>query len=526
MFVSHQSCCHEERVMSGETSLFSWCRLLFWSLLGATAHPGGYPLLAPILLVLALGGLFHERQRGSPHLKTFIWGTTLGFGQLIWMATPTYVGTWCLVAAPMLGLAIGLQWMAWGRWGVWGSSPRALIQAGFLWALLEFSRETWLWSGLGFGALSTVLTALPTGILFANLFGHYGISWWIVTLGLLCWHHPRHLMTWCWSVLPFIYGALFTWVAQVHDSEPIRISAVQTGEHPAVPGSGPSLSERWLRLEHQLASIPASAPLSQSSHRPAHLIVLPESVLRLDLDQPLQEGPDPFTLDQYYADWARRSGATLIAGADWEDARGYRTGQALYAPDGTRLRAAKRRLLIGAEMVPYSWMKSLLQPFGYTESFVPADHPSEWPWEGGWLTPATCYESAFASDLREACTNRSSLIVVSINDGWYADSSLMEHHAAAAQLRAVELGRPILQASHNGITGLWTPFGNCNARLNSAGTEVLDLECSCPRVPTPWVLWGHWGWLTLGVVSSLALAWRSLRIQPRSSNWSAMGYWA
>ena len=183
----------------------SWSRLILWSLMGAVSHPGGLPLLAPLFLVIALGGLFYERRLGAPHFKTFAWGTISGCGQLIWMANPTYVGTWCLVAAPLLAIAIGLQWMAWGRWGLWGRSPLSMIQSGFVWALLEYSREAWMGCGLGFGSLSTVLSSFPTAALFANALGHYGISWWIVSLGLLCWHHPRRLMTGCWALLPFIY---------------------------------------------------------------------------------------------------------------------------------------------------------------------------------------------------------------------------------------------------------------------------------------------------------------------------------
>lgn len=480
-------------------------------------------MLAPLLLVMGLGGLFYERRCGSPHLKTLAWGTILGCGQLIWMATPTYVGTWCLIAAPLLALGIGLQWMVWSRWGLWGFSPLAMVQAGFIWALLEFSRETWLWSGLGFGALSTVLNAIPMGALFANALGHYGISWWIVTLGLLCWHHPRQLMTWYWAALPFVYGVLFAWIAPVQLSAPVKITGIQTGEYPSVNGQGPSLLERWHRLQHQLASLSSPQSSSSAALQPPHLIVLPESVLRLDLDQPLQQGSASYTLDRYYADWAKQLGATLIAGVDWTDERGYRTGQGLYAPDGTRMRAAKRKLVFGAEMIPYSWMQSLLKPFGIEEGFVPGESAPEWSWEGGFLTPATCYESAFASYLREACTDRSSLIVVSINDGWYADSSLREHHAAAAQLRAIELGRPVVQVGHNGITGFWTPFGDCPSRLNNVGSGILMVEGQYPRVPTPWVFWGNWGWLTLGVMSSLAVAWSWVRRQEGSSTWLAVG---
>ena len=67
------------------------------------------------------------------------------------------------------------------------------------------------------------------------------------------------------------------------------------------------------------------------------------------------------------------------------------------------------------------------------------------------ILPLICYEVIFPGEVEK--TAKGADIVVNVtNDAWYGDTPGPYQHLRAAQLRAVEVGRPVLRAANNGIS--------------------------------------------------------------------------
>jgi apolipoprotein N-acyltransferase len=88
------------------------------------------------------------------------------------------------------------------------------------------------------------------------------------------------------------------------------------------------------------------------------------------------------------------------------------------------------------------------------------------------IGPLICYEAIFpAGVVRES--DRPHLLVNVTNDSWFGNSTGPRQHLAAARLRAVEEGLPMLRAANTGISAVIDPFGRVTASLPLGRTGVL-----------------------------------------------------
>jgi len=100
-----------------------------------------------------------------------------------------------------------------------------------------------------------------------------------------------------------------------------------------------------------------------------------------------------------------------------------------------------------------------------------------------------CYEAIFPGQAIEA-EDRPAWIVNVTNDAWFGNSTGPRQHLAAARLRAVEEGLPLLRAANTGISAAFDAHGHEIDRLgmNIAGTVVVTLPGALP--PTPFARFG------------------------------------
>ncbi len=87
--------------------------------------------------------------------------------------------------------------------------------------------------------------------------------------------------------------------------------------------------------------------------------------------------------------------------------------------------------------------------------------------------PLICYEVIFPGNVA-AADDRPGWLLNLTNDGWYGISSGPYQHFAAARLRAVEEGLPLVRVAGTGISAIVDGYGRIIARLGLGEEGVVD----------------------------------------------------
>lgn len=100
-----------------------------------------------------------------------------------------------------------------------------------------------------------------------------------------------------------------------------------------------------------------------------------------------------------------------------------------------------------------------------------------------------CYEAIFPAQVADEA-DRPDWLVNITNDAWFGNSTGPRQHLAAARLRAVEEGLPLMRAANTGISAGFDARGRELGRLTMgvAGQITLDLPGKLP--PTSFSRWG------------------------------------
>lgn len=185
-------------------------------------------------------------------------------------------------------------------------------------------------------------------------------------------------------------------------------------------------------------------------------------------------------------------GGLVIVGATRATAREvrpFRIWNSLVAIDGEARRLAtydKARLVPFAEYVPLRPYLSFAQAMGAGMDFsrgsgvrtlrLPGLPP---------FSPLICYEIVFSGQVvdRRPDGRRAEWIANITNDGWFDGTPGPHQHFAAARMRAVEEGVPVVRAANTGISATIDPWGRPVERLGPGrnGTFVAALPAALPR---------------------------------------------
>nr|MCR5085437.1 apolipoprotein N-acyltransferase [Succinivibrionaceae bacterium] len=130
------------------------------------------------------------------------------------------------------------------------------------------------------------------------------------------------------------------------------------------------------------------------------------------------------------------------------------------------------------------------------------------------LIPAICYESVFPTLLAEMDSESAGGILMVSNDAWFGDTRGPLEHLVIARMRSMELQKPQLRATNNGVTALIGPFGGIERRLPQNERGVLEVELQPRQGATPYSRLGNLPLYALALASlllSLAMARREGR---------------
>lgn len=358
------------------------------------------------------------------------------------------------------------------------SSRKIICALPALWVLSEWLRS-WLFSGfpwlyLGYSQIHSPLKG------YAPIFSVYGISLalmlssTLILNAILEFRQKRYKqMYFCLLATAVLWlgGSALTlkhWTQA--QGQPINVSLVQ--------GNIPQ-SIKW-SPEHLQLSLDTYEKMTQDLWGKDKIIIWPEAAVPMSI----QEANDFLEkLDQK----AIATGSHLILGIPVEQKNHFYNSVISLGKDKNIY--FKRRLVPFGEFTPLeNYLMPLLKWLN-----VPSSELIEGDIDQDNLIinqlkiqPAICFEIAFP-ELVNPRDSETGIILTVTNDAWFGHSTAQAQHLQIAEMRALELGRPVLFASNDGITAIIDAQGQVIASLPAHQAGVLNGQVQAMMGMTPWM---------------------------------------
>jgi len=520
--------------------------------LGAISALAFAPLFILPAMLLALSGiwfLFEQTinnpnaslrgERSNPEIATSpsaprndeVWNVTtvfwlgwwFGLGHfsagLYWIAnalTVDLAAFWWLIPFSLFGipavLAIftGVCFICAAFWPYNGIS-RVFAFAG-IWLVGEWLRG-YLFTGFPWNLLGYVWAFSPEMTQLASLLGVYGLSLFILllglTLGYLVGKRPFDRVI-CISVY-VLTGACWVWgydrlnYTDVISSPPLAIRLVQ----PSIPQT-----LKWdpKRLEDNFNQLLEMS--TQPSLFPLKAIIWPESAVPFPLEyQPYRREVIAGSLPK---------GALLITGSDRRTNTGVTPRQIwnsliVLNDQGTIVaHYDKSHLVPFGEYLPFRSTLDALFGKGMIKKitvgaidFSSGSGPETIPLPEGFppFSGLVCYEVIFPGAVINSKQQRPGWMINLTNDAWYGNTSGPYQHFEMARFRAIEEGVPLVRVANNGVSVVFDAYGRNMGSIGLNKKEVLDVFLPTPTYKVP--LYARLGdWITLILIlGTFAFAW-------------------
>jgi len=378
--------------------------------------------------------------------------------------------------------------------------PRVLAFAG-LWTLAEIARGHVL-TGFPWNLIGTVWAFGALPVQGAAWIGAHGLS--ALTVVLACLPLVWGRAAWAVGGAVLAGGAavgLARLAAEEPPPGPVAIRVVQ---------GNIAQAHKWrddLRIAHfrHYLGLTAAVPPAAAGEGPM-VVIWPETA-------------SPFLLDtdataRALAAGALPEGALLIAGSVRIERRAgaaeppVRIWNSLVAIDRDAAVIGlydKHHLVPFGEYVPLRSVLPIETVVPGNLDFSPGPGPRTLALPGTGVppfSPLICYEVIFPGNV-VAPGDRPAWLLNLTNDAWFGVSSGPYQHLAAARLRAVEEGLPLVRAANTGVSAVFDARGRLVASLGLDRTGVIAAALPAARAPTAFAQAG--GWIP-GGISMLLLA--------------------
>ena len=100
-----------------------------------------------------------------------------------------------------------------------------------------------------------------------------------------------------------------------------------------------------------------------------------------------------------------------------------------------------------------------------------------------------CFEVIFPGEVVDR-GNRPQWILNITNDAWFGNSAGPYQHLAAARMRAIEQGLPLVRVSNTGISAIIDPYGRTIAELPLNRAGAIDAGLPIALAPPPYGRFG------------------------------------
>ena len=405
-----------------------------------------------------------------------------------WWLVPLAVPALAAVLAVFAAIPAAVAWRARPGW------PMALALAG-AWVLSDLARQ-FAATGFPWNPLGSVweFPGPPGDIMIqaAALAGVHGLT--LATLLLAA----TPLLGWAWRIGGLVLLGLWCGFGVVRLNQPLppapdlTVLLIQGNVEQGQKwdrGLMVSIFQRYLSLTREA--------VAQAHGHPA-VVVWPETASPALLEN---DGPARKLIAE-----AAGGAPALIGAVRFDEADRPRNSLFAIGPGGT-IEAVydKWHLVPFGEYAP-GWVPEALQlvPGGGFASgpgprtlFVPGLPP---------VGVLICYEAIFPGQVIDEA-HRPAWIVNVTNDAWFGNSTGPRQHLAAARMRAVEEGLPLLRAANTGISAAFDARGHEVARLGMQQTGFLAVRLP-PAIALPFFakagLWLPGGAAMLLIIVSFA----------------------
>ena len=345
------------------------------------------------------------------------------------------------------------------------------------WLLFEWFKGwfltglAWLDVGVGqidgpLGGYIPVVSALGVSLLTALSAGLFVVmwqkrQWWPIVALSFIWFGGEYLKSKTWT--------------QAIDDE-IQVSLIQGNIPQAI---------KWDReqLFKTLALYQARTEQNWSSD----LIVWPENAVTVFHHQVKELFLDPL------AKLAQENDSAILLGLPVADREtGHYYNSILSLENNQEGFYYKNHLVPFGDYIPMEWLRDVIAFFDLpmsafrkgpiaTELLQVAGQP---------IGLSICYEDIFSAEILRSLPE-ATVLVNATNNAWYGDSFAAHQHLQISQNRALEMGRPLVRATTNGISAFIDFKGNLVQQTAQFEEAVLTGKVQPREGETPYVSWGR-----------------------------------